>query len=88
MSNERNTVLLERAAELVDLALQALEDDWLGTTPGAVLDAKIAQVLSHIDHNNLDDLYNYSMPALENYLNELSRQHFYNNEILMDRDVY
>ena len=87
MSNENNTILMERAAELIDLGQEAMEE-WTSTTPGKVLDVKIAQVIKHLDDQNYDDLFNVSMPSLENYLNELSRAHFENNNILNDRDEY
>lgn len=87
MSNEANTILMERAAELIDQGQEAMEE-WTSTTPGKVLDVKIAQVIKHLDDQNYDDLFNVSMPSLENYLNELSRAHFENNNILSDRDEY
>ena len=87
MSNEANTILRERAAELIAQGQEAMEE-WTSTTPGKVLDVKIAQVIKHLDDQNYDDLFNVSMPSLENYLNELSRAHFENNNILSDRDEY
>jgi len=88
MSNTYNDILLEKAHDRVEFAQTALESEWLDTTPGKVLDVKIAQVIKHIETGNLEDLANVSLPALESYLAELSQAHFHLNNILEAEDTY
>ena len=96
MSDKYNTLLLERAAAAIDEA-NALMEGPLNHASFAEkdLDVHVAQVTKHIDDNNLDDLYNYSLPALENrlnyYANELAKtaqEHFHNWNLIDARDEY
>lgn len=95
MSNNVNEQLLERASEAIELAARYIENEYNNTTPGKVLDEKVAQVTKHIDDDNLDDLYNYSLPSLEFYLNECSnaladqaREAFVNYDLIGEGDTY
>lgn len=96
MSNERNTILLERAETAIDEA-HALIEGPLNNASFAEneIDSYVAQVVKHMDDNNLDDLYNYSLPALENRLNFYARElgtqaqeHFYNYGLMEAEDTY
>lgn len=71
MSNNYNDELLEKASESLHIASQYYENDLIGTTEGKVLDELCAQVIKHIDENNLDDLYAFSLPALDGKLRQL-----------------
>lgn len=83
MSNEINTKLLERAAEAIDSAHEHIER-WSSTYYEKVLDECRAQVIKHIDDNNLEDLYAISLPRLEDKLKEsanaLEAQEAFNTE--------
>lgn len=71
MSNNVNNELLDRAVEMLDISSWWAEE-LTNTTAGSILDVRRAQVLKHIEDKNLDDLYNYSLPLLE----EVTRQVF------------
>lgn len=71
MSTNENDRLLERASEAIDLASRYMEE-FTSTTTGKVLDELVAQVTKHIDDDNLDDLFNASLPALERWLDQCS----------------
>lgn len=95
MSNQSNEELLERASEAIELAARYIENEFTHTTPAKVLDELVAQVIKHIDDNNLDDLFMASLPALERFLDECSnaladqaREAFVNYDLIGDGDTY
>ncbi|MBA3678771.1 hypothetical protein H0W80_01060 [Candidatus Saccharibacteria bacterium] len=69
MSNQTNTNLIEKTADTLDLAGEHAEY-WTNTTIGKVIDNLMAQVIKHIDNNDLETLQMHSLPALENKLIE------------------
>lgn len=83
MSNLENDLLIGRVGELLDLAAHYAEE-FTNTTVQGVIEAQVAQLAFDVDCDNLDDVFNVSMPALERTLNDcsetlaqLSQEHFY-----------
>jgi hypothetical protein len=83
MSNNENDTLLDLASAAIHEA-SLLMEEFTNTTTEKVLDELVAQVTKHIDDNNLDDLYGYSLPALNKWLDECnltlaqqSQEYFY-----------
>lgn len=71
MSTPSNDALLEQTSSAIDMAARYAEG-LTGTGADKVLDSLVAQVTKHIDDNNLDDLYHFSLPALQRQLVEYS----------------
>lgn len=96
MSQEYNDILLERANDAILIAGDMMEGPLNNASYAEEdLDKHIAQVAKHIDDNNLDDLFNYSLPALENRINyytrelgKQSQEHFKNWNIISESDTY
>lgn len=96
MSQVYNDLLLERAGTALEEAGKLLEGPLNSASYAEKdLDQHVAQVVKHIDDNNLDDLYNISLPALENRLNHYyrelgtqSQEHFYNFNLIDGKDEY
>lgn len=96
MSDNYNTILLERAETAIDEAHALVEAKLLGASFAEKdIYVHVAQVTKHVAENNLDDLYNYSLPALENRLNyyarelgKQSQEHFYNYGLMEAEDTY
>lgn len=71
MSNQINEQLLEQAGELLNLAAHYTEE-FVGTTVSDVIVELVGHIAHDIDHDNLDDLYGISMPALQRVLDDCS----------------
>lgn len=95
MSNLSNEELLARAGVAIQLAGEYQEHELQGTVFGDVLEMYVNSVSEDIEDDNLDDLYGYSLPALERKLDEIgsdlgdkSRTHFFNNDLMNESDIY
>ena len=96
MTDYYNTILMERASAAIDEAYALMEGP-LNNASFAEdeVNSYVKQVLKHLDDNNLDDLFNYSLPALENRLNyyarelgKASQEHFFGYDLIDARDEY
>lgn len=75
MSDLVNQTIYENAREALDLA-KSHSEYWVGTTWEDMFDLRSKAVVTDVQNNNLEDLYNVSLPRLEELFKESMKEMF------------